>query len=102
MNIATITRYSMLAATIGLAALASGGAAANDAQKFGRSSVYASANSSGAAKSVHSVAVQSSGRSSVHAFDTRMTPRLVNTASRTLPDNGRSSVYAWTNGSARS
>lgn len=103
MNTTKVSRH-LVAAGIGLAALAAGTVLANDVQSFGRSSVYASARSTAAPKPFDGVTLAGNGRGSIYATGARVTPSKTKFAApaRTVPGNGRGSVYAWTNNEARS
>jgi hypothetical protein len=87
-----------VAVAIAALALVSGAALSgeNEKQAFGRSSVHATAPTSGAPTN-SAVAALRDGRSSVYVSDIRDAPREVHIASRSpgFRSNGRGSVYAW-------
>jgi hypothetical protein len=104
MNAANIIRTGLIASVFAVAGIATSSARAADVQKFGRSSVYASAPATAAAKPFDGTTVTGNGRGSVYATGARATARniAVSPRARTAPGNGRGSVYAWTNADTRS
>jgi hypothetical protein len=104
MNAANVIRTGLVASAFAVAGIAASNALAADVQKFGRSSVYAAAPATAAAKPFDGATVTGNGRGSVYATGARATARSVAASrpARTAPGNGRGSVYAWTNRDTRS